>query len=165
MFVPYTRQNKDSFPSVFFNVYASRVIIILKTSNRASQLTWFLYSIRESRKTMGCQLSTWKYCHGPVFLVCCQFNHAVRSNDIIQLAGCVPLHEWVQVFLPPQVKSKPIRTLFPKRNAGLIQPFFLLILGHWPWPRCMIQFTDIHSSPKEMQLSWTCVSFVEECIR
>ncbi len=28
-------------------------------------------------------------------------------------------------------------TLFPKRNAGLIYPFFLLILGHWPWPRVM----------------------------
>ena len=28
-------------------------------------------------------------------------------------------------------------TLFPKRNAGLIHPFFLSILGHWPWPRVM----------------------------
>ncbi len=61
-------------------------------------------------------------------------------------------------------------TLFTKRNAGLIHPFFLLSLGHWPYCRVMsilsmhdVRFTDIHSSPKEMQPRRTCVSFGEEC--
>ena len=31
-------------------------------------------------------------------------------------------------------------TLLTKRNAGLIHRFFLVILGHWPWPPGSCQF-------------------------
>ncbi len=39
----------------------------------------------------------------------------------------------------PQVYCQPIleHIIHSSPNAGLIHPFFLLILDHWPWPRVM----------------------------
>ncbi len=45
-------------------------------------------------------------------------------------------------------------TLFSKRNASLICPLSLVLLGHWPWYRVLYdpRSSGIQSSPKEMQL-------------
>ncbi len=60
-------------------------------------------------------------------------------------------------------------TLFFKRNATFLNPFFTVTLGHWPWPRVMyilsntLQTSSMYTVPKKKRNFSCCVSFEEEC--
>ncbi len=69
-----------------------------------------------------------------------------------------------------------IHTLFFKRNATFLDPFFPVTLGHWPWPRVMytllirplakwrtLQSSSIYTLLKKKRYFPCCVSFEGEC--
>ncbi len=102
------------------------------------------------KKVPICRYFRYRYWYRPIptQILLKRISPREWRNQVWQILCVVSFH-WIQVKCELTRIWKEIglrqwnwelwcnATLFPKRNAGLIHPFFLLILGHWPWPWVM----------------------------
>ncbi len=75
-----------------------------------------------------------------VQVLCISAHHKIQPFMASMYAHILTVYQgsiFLQWTIITTFHSMACYTLFPKRNAGWIQPFFLLILGHWPWPSVM----------------------------
>ena len=67
---------------------------------------------------------------------CRNWNSPPPPTGGLNYQGVITIH-YGRIFIHKSYNRDLWSTLFFKRNTTFLNPFFLVTLGHWPWPRVM----------------------------